>query len=302
MSRSFAVMKIRAFAASVLWVSVAYVGHAFADEPAAVSPPDAAPTPAPGAAETPSTQAPADAPLPSETQPAALPVASPPEPAALPVAPPPEPAALPAAPAASPIVLGALVGPDYEKPMGSKSAEQGVLGPFRAGLLAGIGAPSALSAQLLGTYKGWVGLAADVGMLPTVSLPIGEGVSIRQSQMSLGARVYPFHGMFFVGAGIGGSTLSARASATQQGATGQLSMSANTVFVMPQLGLLHRFSFGLAVGMDVGLQLPLSGSSSTGATVQGMAVDAPAGVRDAVAYAEKRPIPVLNLLRIGYVL
>lgn len=221
-----------------------------------------------------------------------------PAPVAESVAPAPAPAPVPASIA---VVPPAGLGATAERPP-SEKGDEGRLGPFRAGVLVGIGAPSIMSAQIVGTYKGWVGVTAEAGMLPTVSLPIGEGVSVQQSHMSFSARVHPFHGMFFLGCGLGASTLQAHTSATSQGVSGQIGMTAKTVFVNPQLGFLHRFKFGLALGMDVGVQIPLSGSTSTDASINGTDVETPEGVRNAVAFAQKQPIPMLNLLRIGYVL
>lgn len=222
----------------------------------------------------------------------------------------PEPAAPPRE-APAPMPRASAGGADgAAKPAGKADPDEGPLGPVRLGVLAGIGAPSALTGQLLATYMGWVGVSGDYGSLPTVVLPIASGVNLRQSQISVAGRVYPFHGAVFVGCGVGTQEVEAwggeSASIHAGGATttldGALKMSARTVFVMPQVGFLYRFEMGLAVGMDAGVQLPLSGSGSTTATANGTSAEVPSGVRDVVAFVQTKPTPVLNLLRIGYVL
>ena len=74
--------------------------------------------------------------------------------------------------------------------------------------------------------------------------------------------------------------------------TGSAALSAHTVFVMPQVGFLYRFSFGLAIGSDLGVELPLVASSS----------GPPEAGQGVVHVLQKTPIPVLNLLRVGFVL
>lgn len=184
----------------------------------------------------------------------------------------------------------------------TRDPEDGPLGAIRLGLLAGIGAPSAVSGQLLVTYKGWVGLSADYGALPTLTLPVGEGASFQRSQTTLSARVHPFRGAFFLGCGMGAARGHAATRSTDRGITGDVGMTANTVYVMPQIGFVHRFSFGLALGMDAGVELPVSSSTSVDATAQGVDLPVPGDLKDLVAMVGKQPIPVLNLLRLGYVL
>ena len=93
----------------------------------------------------------------------------------------------------------------------AKSAdEDGPFGPVRLGALAGTGAPSVLSAELVLKYKGWVGLAADFGTLPSTRLP-GAPIKVSQTHLSAAARVYPFHGAFFLGAAVGSQQITASA-------------------------------------------------------------------------------------------
>ena len=230
----------------------------------------------------------------------AVPEAAPAEPAPVEPAPP----IAPVAPAVAPAPVRTSSAPPGADIPAAKVAndEDGPLGPFRLGALAGTGAPSVVSAELVLKYKGWVGLAADFGRLPSTKVPIGSDVKVAQTHLSAAMRVYPFHGAFFVGAALGTQQITGTAVEQAYGQKGSISMTSRTVFVMPQIGFLYRFSFGLAIGSDIGVELPLIASSSIGATAAGTSVDAPESVQNVVRFVQKNPIPVLNLLRVGFVL
>jgi len=205
-----------------------------------------------------------------------------------------------------PAVLLAPSGPaSAEHPVGpaKKDDDRGPLGPFRLGALAGVGAPAAFSGELLLKYRGWVGLAADYGRLPTVKLPFaGDGVSLQQTQLGVAARVYPFHGAFFVGCGFGTDRIDASVAESSGAVRAAARASAERVNVVPQVGFLYRFSFGLAIGADVGVAIPVASSSSIHASANGTAQEVPSDLRAPVAFLESTPMPILNVLRLGYVL
>jgi len=181
-----------------------------------------------------------------------------------------------------------------------KDPHEGLLGILRIGALAGVGAPSIFSGEGLAKIGDWVGLTGDYGTAPSLSLPIGNGAAtISQTTVSAGARVFPFRGAFFVGGSVGQQTVSAKVTQSAEGVTGGASFSTKAMFVEPQIGFLYRFAFGLAIGCDAGLQIPVTASGQSSATDN---VALPAQLSTAMNYAEKGVIPSLNLLRLGYVL
>lgn len=178
------------------------------------------------------------------------------------------------------------------------SAGYNPLGPVRLGVLAGAGLPSLISAQALFKYKEIVGANLELGMLPELTFP-GGNVKVRQEMIDFSLRLYPFKGAFFFGCGIGAQRLVGTAQASAEGITGETSVRANTVFVSPRLGFVHRFSFGLAIGMDLGLEVPISGSVDTSSSVAGATV--PKDASNVADFAKKVPIPILHILQLGYI-
>ncbi len=173
------------------------------------------------------------------------------------------------------------------------------LGPVRLGVLAGAGLPSPISAQVLFKYKEVVGANLELGMLPEVTLPLGDKTRVRQEMIDFSLRLYPFKGAFFFGCGIGAQRLVGTAQVSAYGMTGDASARANTLFVSPRLGFVHRFGFGLAIGMDLGVEIPISGTVTTSTSVPG--VDVPEDATNAANFAKKVPIPILHILQLGYV-
>lgn len=192
--------------------------------------------------------------------------------------------------------------PVADAPASEPNEHEGVLGKVRLGALAGAGFPSAVTGQLVLKVADWVGVTASYGATPSVPLPIGQDSSISQRGFSATARVYPFRGAFFVGVGGGQSTVESQQGASASGNTARSSLQATTTYVLPEIGILHRFSFGLAIGADVGVQIPVSSRGETAASVNGVATAAPSELRDAMSFVSSKPIPVLNFLRLGYVL
>jgi hypothetical protein len=173
----------------------------------------------------------------------------------------------------------------------------GALGALRLGALAGVGAPSIFSGEALAKIGDWVGLSGDYGVAPSLSVPIGNGgATISQTTVSAGARVYPFRGAFFLGGAVGQQSVDAKVTQSAQGVTGAANFQTKTMFIEPQIGLLYRFKFGLAIGCDVGLEIPVQASG------QSSMQQLPGPLEQAMTYAEKGPIPSVNLLRLGYVL
>lgn len=184
-----------------------------------------------------------------------------------------------------------------------ESRRRGVLGPVRLGLLAGAGFPSAVSGQAQISLYDWVGVAASYGGSPAVSLPIGPAdVSLAQRSYSASLRLFPFRGAFFVGAGAGVNTLTGQSRASAQGQVAEASMQTTTHFIAPEIGLLYRFPFGLAIGADVGVQMPFRAVRDQSASLNGQSASVPEDLRTAMRSLENTPIPVVNLLRLGYVL
>lgn len=179
---------------------------------------------------------------------------------------------------------------------------RGPLGPVRLGALVGAGFPSLVSGQIVFKLHDWVGLTGSYGATPSISLPVASDASLSQHGFNATARVYPFRGAFFLGLGLGQSTVTGRAAESAYGVSAAASAMTRTTYVLPELGFLYRFSFGLTIGADIALQLPIAATSSSSASVAGTAVGLPDDVRQTLASLETTPVPVIHFLRIGFVL
>jgi hypothetical protein len=170
----------------------------------------------------------------------------------------------------------------------------------RAGALVGPGVPSIVSAQALVKFDGLVGVAAEGGFLPTVGVPIADDATFQQWMIDAAVRIYPFRNAVFLGCALGMQRIEATATTSAQGSTATAGVVTKTLFVMPQIGFVHRFRSGFSIGMDVGVELPVSGTTALTSTANGNVVEPPQEVADAMRFVEKAPIPVLHLLQLGY--
>lgn len=163
---------------------------------------------------------------------------------------------------------------------------------FRLGALVGGGAPSLVTGEIVLQYKSYLSFAIDYGTTPALNLPLASGAKVDATAFSFATRVRPFKGDIFLGLGLG----SQRFNGSFTDPTGGPNADAftSTIFVMPQLGFMHRFSSGLAFGSDVGVELPVAWRMTESPL--------PPPVHDATRSFERTPIPVVNVLRLGYVL
>ena len=184
-----------------------------------------------------------------------------------------------------------------------KNSEFAPLGDFHVGATAGIGLPTPFSGQALVKYKNLIGVNAEYGFLPEIKVPISEDLRVKASSLEASFRLYPFRGSFFLGCGFGSQKISASATVSEMNVRAPVSAETTTTFLSPRIGFLHRFDFGLSLGMDVGVQVPLSGKTDFSVPeFQGKQLSIPAEVTDASRYAEKTWVPIVHILQLGYVL
>lgn len=184
----------------------------------------------------------------------------------------------------------------------AKAEDFNPLGPVRLGAMAGVGVPSPISAQAIFKYKEVVGANLELGMLPELTLPIADEAKVSQKMVDVSARLYPFKGAFFLGCGLGTQNLSLKARQTEQGVTGEVNLQSDTLFISPRIGFVHKFDFGLAIGMDIGAMIPFSNSLKTTGTIAGIPVNPPKEALDAATFVGKTPVPIIHLLQLGYIL
>jgi hypothetical protein len=181
---------------------------------------------------------------------------------------------------------------------------QGVAGPVTFGpSLTLLGLTRPFSIGLEGKYRDRAGAAFFYGFLPELKL---SGVSVKYSSWDARVRWYVFRGSFFAGLGYGKQNLEASKTETiqAQSVTGNLKM--DTSYIIPHVGWHWVWTSGFFMGMDLGIQLPISRSQTFSST-------APAALQASAEYRSleskvndeankigKIPLPLLTLLKVGF--
>jgi hypothetical protein len=278
--------------------------------PVSPTSPPAAPTPPPAAQPAPAPSAPSDPTAPASP---AAPSAAP-DGAAMPAPGMPVPAetTIPAPVETKPVEV-----PTLESPTPVVAASGAPPSRRRVGFTLGIvSLPRPI--ELEATFRALPTLAvsAQYSMLPDLTAP-GGSASLRLRAYQGVARWFPFSGSFFVGSGLGFQTFRASLTKTVDNGTLVTTVDLSGVFVSPQLGWLFVWRSGFALGLNVGVQIPLPKDPVATSTYEGQPVPSQPGAgfsqevvnksnssKDTVQtlgkLANKYPIPNIDLLRLGF--
>jgi len=146
-----------------------------------------------------------------------------------------------------------------------------------------------------------IAIGAEYSVLPTITV---SGVQTSFWALAADARVFPFQGPFFFGVRAGRQHLGVDGAATvDHYGTFSESMTVDTTFVNPRLGFLWTWEPGFTIGIDAGVQIPVTSSVSTTIPSQ-VALQLPV-YSDVVSVANtlgKTVLPTVDLLRIGFLL
>lgn len=165
---------------------------------------------------------------------------------------------------------------------------------FRVGALASAGFPRPLSVEGMLKIERVLGLGAEYGMMPKMTF---GGVDVHAWSVAGDARIFPFKGAFFFGMRAGLQHVGAQSTLTipTYGSVTE-SQNVDTWFVNPRMGLLWTFDFGLSVGLDAGVQIPLGSSTTSSLPAQ---VASLTGVPNVTDKLTKTPLPTVDLLQLG---
>jgi hypothetical protein len=197
--------------------------------------------------------------------------------------------------------------PDTVTKKDSVYTADGLLGPVRVGPTVGIGAPDGLRLGIFTTWKGLLGAGGALSMIPTLGVPHAAPAQVSRFSGEGFLRVHPFRGAFFAGIAGGvakteGGT-SVLAVKNEPGSRVALHASATAVYLAPHLGFRWMLPFGMTVGFDAGVEIPIvSSKAEFDATAQGETQDVPGKGKIATAmnFVASKPMPVLHLLEVGY--
>ena len=170
--------------------------------------------------------------------------------------------------------------------------------PVHVGVLGGLGFPRPFAVEALLEIDRTVALGVEYSALPTTRI---EGVDLSMHAVTGDVRIFPLPGgPFFFGARFGKQQLDGAASVTVAPyGTFDGSMAVQTWFIDPRIGLLWTFRSGITVGMNVGVQIPLS-HVTTSSVPAGLTVPTQAtAIADTLG---AHVIPTVTLLQLGVVL
>lgn len=167
----------------------------------------------------------------------------------------------------------------------------------RIGALAAAGFPRPISFEAMLKLERVVAFGAEYGFLPSVSI---GGVTTTARAIAADLRVFPFRGAFFVGARAGHQHLGASTTVTvaSYGSLAE-SIDVDAWFVNPRIGFLWTWASGLSLGVDAGVQLPVTASTSSTIPngVQGVGP-----IVDTTNALGRGVLPTVNLLSVGLLL
>jgi hypothetical protein len=219
--------------------------------------------------------------------------------------------------------------PTQNRPTRKEEAEEedssgGLFGPFRIGGLVGVGLPAVVSFGGMIKLTRYLGGGVNVGLIPTIKVSMYGEAELSYQEYDAYGRIFPFGGMFFLGAGAGYATMTgsfknsydvrpykAIAPSLPDTLFVESKASVRTLVLTPQIGLLHTFGSGFTLGIDVGLQVPLAPSEIKFSTVVPPQVPPEVvdkyvkpndqKVRDTLEKLGRATVPTLNV-RIGWLL
>lgn len=171
----------------------------------------------------------------------------------------------------------------------------------RVGPLLGLGFPRPLTVGGLVKVDRILAFGAEYGFMPTVSF---SGVEASFKGVAGDLRVFPFRNSFFVGLRGGRQWINGKGTLTVAGVPFEESADAATWFVNPRIGFLKTFDSGFTIGIDAGVQLPISPSyvRSGTATSLGLAqnTDVDRTLKDVINIMGNGVTPTVDLLKVGF--
>jgi hypothetical protein len=175
----------------------------------------------------------------------------------------------------------------------------------RFGGLIGLGFPRPLAIEAMLKLQRLVGLGVEYSLLPETTI---SGIDTSFWAIAADLRVFPFRNGFFFGLRAGSQRLSGEATVLVAGQTLTESTAVQTMFVNPRIGFLWTWNAGFSLGLDAGLQIPVSNRTTgalaevEGTTLPPQAAPIEAELRSVADYLGRSTIPTLDLIRVGLLL
>lgn len=167
---------------------------------------------------------------------------------------------------------------------------------FRIGVLGGVGFPRPLAIEGMFKIEKMIGLGIEYSVLPTFT---AYGVETTFHALAADASFFPLRGPFFLGVRVGRQHIGGVGTVVVNGLGASGSMTVDTTFVNPRIGFLWTLGPGLTIGMDAGVQIPVSSTVTNSIPVETTASRQATRIADTFGNSV---IPTIDVLRLGILL
>lgn len=178
-----------------------------------------------------------------------------------------------------------------------EESSNGPLDPFRIGAFTGLGFPRPIGIEGFIKIEKIIGLGVEYSFAPDLTI---SGVATQLNAVMGDFRVFPFENAFFIGMGVGHQHLSAQSTvavAELGGTTPGITVDA--FLLNPRVGFLYTWGWGLTLGIDAGLQIPVA--AQTHSTIPSGVSFSPDPTGMANTFG-RSILPTVDLLRLGLLL
>jgi hypothetical protein len=167
--------------------------------------------------------------------------------------------------------------------------------PFRAGAIAGMGFPRPFAVEAIAQLWTHAVVGVEYGFMPDVTV---QGVQVGTWSLAGDARWLPWRGPLFVGlrAGVQHADVAGSLPVSGWGTVNE-TLGLDATFFNPRIGLLWVMRSGLVLGMEAGVEIPLS-TSMTSTWSLAYAPD----LQRQIEGLQRSVLPTIDLIRIGFVL
>jgi hypothetical protein len=171
---------------------------------------------------------------------------------------------------------------------------------FRIGVIGGVGFPRPLAIEAMVKLDRLIALGVEYSVLPELTI---SDVRTSFSALAADVRVFPLRTGFFIGLRTGYQQLGGETTVVVRDfGSFPVSAQVDTLFINPRVGFLWTWEPGITLGLDAGLQIPLSSEVSRDipAFAEGSAPD-----QELMRIARnlgQATLPTLDLLRVGFLL
>ncbi len=167
--------------------------------------------------------------------------------------------------------------------------------PVRVGAIAGMGFPRPFAMEAIAQLWTHVAVGMEYGIMPDVTV---DGVRVGTWSLAGDARWLPWRGPLFVGlrAGVQHAEVAATLPISGWGPVSE-TLGLDASFVNPRIGLLWVTRGGLVLGMEAGVQIPLSTSMTSTWSLAWVPT-----LQRQIDSLERSVLPTIDLFRIGFVL